>query len=85
MGSMVEFHIGYRGKFNDNISYFYQFGPSVVSESGLQDERETSAKAGISADINEKISAYWEIWTITDGLGYDGSQFTSKVGASLSF
>ena len=85
IGSITELHIGYRGELIEGVSYYFQGGPAIVRESGYEDERESSAKAGIDISLNENLDIYSEIWTISDGIGYDGSQFTSKIGVTMSF
>jgi len=84
-GGITEFHIGYKGKIGEKSSYYFQGGPALVSESGNMNENEGSAKAGVNFELSKNLSVYGEVWTISDGIGFDGNQFTTKIGATVIF
>ena len=85
IGNITEFHIGYEGTIGDKTTYFFQGGPAIVKETGNEDEEESSAKAGITFNLTEQFELYGEVWTISDGFVFDGSQITTKVGGTYRF
>ena len=81
IGTVIESHKGYEGEVTERIGYYVQAGPAFVLPEGGSNEVEFSGKAGVVAEVTEKLEVYGEYAFVT------GDEFGSaaKVGATYRF
>lgn len=80
-GSSTDIHIGYEGS-GENVGYYIQGGPTILSPNGGNAEVEFGGKAGGSIAANDKLSFYGELSFLT---GNAANGYGTKVGAKYKF
>ena len=80
-GSSTDIHIGYEGS-GENVSYYIQGGPSILSPNGGNAEVEFGGKVGGSIAANSDLSFYGEFSFLT---GNAANGYGTKLGAKYKF
>ena len=74
------------GDFAENVSYYVQGGPALVSVDGEEMETEYSGKAGVGLDITERLNVYGEVSFLTeDQVFEDDLNVGAKAGVKFTF
>ena len=81
-GTTTETHVGYEGVIGDDVSYYVQAGPALVSEDGEDLNTELSGKAGVVVPVSQRVDVYGEVSFITDD---DANGYGTKIGATYRF
>jgi hypothetical protein len=86
-GTIIRNDVGYEGTLGENSTWYIQGGPALVLPDGGTVTTEASAKAGVKANLTEKLSAYGEVKGITQDQINIGKpiQASAKLGAKYSF
>ena len=80
--SQTDLHVGYAGNAQD-LNYYLQAGPAIVSVDGEDANTEFSGKAGGSFQATEAVSVYGEISFITTDA--DDNNYGTKAGLTWAF
>ncbi len=80
-GTITDLHVGYEGALGESAAWYVQGGPAIVSPDGGDTDTEFSGKAGLSAGLTERLSAYGEVSFLTQ----DGSDTNYGTKAGLKF
>ena len=84
--SVTDFHVGYEGDLAENLGYYIQGGPAMVSVEGEGIENEYSGKAGLGLDVTERLEVYGEVSFLTEGQEFDEDlALGTKAGVRFSF
>lgn len=82
----TDLHVGYEGDLAENVSYYIQGGPALVSVDGEPLETEYSGKAGLGVAVTEQLSVYGEVSFITEDQTFeDDMNLGAKAGVKFNF
>ena len=80
--SQTDLHVGYEGS-AQQLSYYLQGGPAIVSVDGEDANTELSGKAGASFQATDALSVYGEISFVTTDA--DENNYGTKAGLKWTF
>ena len=81
-GSQTDLHVGYEGS-AQQLGYYLQAGPAIVSIDGEDANTELSGKAGGSFQATDALSVYGEISFVTTDA--DENNYGTKAGLKWAF
>ena len=81
-GATTDLHVGYEGN-AEQLGYYLQAGPAIVSPDGGDANTEFSGKAGGSFQATESVSVYGEISFLTTDA--DENNYGTKAGLKWAF
>jgi len=79
LGTVIEIHGGYEGTITEGVGYYVQAGPALVLPEEGSNDTQFSGKAGVTAEVTEKLEVYGEYAFIT------GDEFGSNVKAGATY
>ena len=80
--SQTDLHVGYEGS-AQQLGYYLQAGPAIVSVDGEDANTELSGKAGASFQATDALSVYGEISFVTTDA--DENNYGTKAGLKWAF
>ena len=80
--SQTDLHVGYEGN-AEQLGYYLQAGPAIVSVDGEDANTELSGKAGASFQATDALSVYGEISFVTTDS--DENNYGTKAGLKWAF
>ena len=84
IGSVTEFHVGYKSALSDNANWYGQLGPALLSPQDDDSSTQLSGKIGADVNLNTALNAYGEFsFVTTEGDADNG--FASKLGLTYTF
>lgn len=82
-GTITDLHVGYEGALGESAAWYVQGGPAIVSPDGGDTDTEFSGKAGLSAGLTERLSAYGEVSFLTQDSA--DTNYGTKAGLKFTF
>jgi hypothetical protein len=84
-GTNIDTHIGYEGALGESAAWYVQGGATIVAPDGGASDTVPSGKAGLSAGLNENLSAYGEVSFVGSGVAGVDRSYGTKAGLKYSF
>jgi len=84
-GTNIDTHIGYEGALGESAAWYVQGGATIVAPDGGTSDTVPSGKAGLSAGLNENLSAYGEVSFVGSGVAGVDRSYGTKAGLKYSF
>ena len=84
-GTNIDTHIGYEGALGESAAWYVQGGATIVAPDGGTSGTVPSGKAGLSAGLNENLSAYGEVSFVGSGVAGVDRSYGTKAGLKYSF
>ena len=85
--TVIETHVGYSYSLSESAELYLQGGPAFVLPEDGNEETELSGKLGVVADVSDNVTAYGEVYAITNGgIDFDvDPNITLKAGLTWNF
>ena len=83
-GAATDLHVGFEGAAGDNVGWYVQGGPAILTPDGGDTETILTGKAGASFAATDALSLYGEV-SFATGVDDADTGYGGKVGAKFNF